>query len=166
MCVWGENNRLLYDTFLYANQHQIPGLLLMVDFEKAFDSVAWSFIEKSLRKFMFGKDITRWILTFYTNINSCVHMNGQYSQRFDVKRGTRQGDPLSPYLFLICAELLASVIRQNENIHGMNILDEEIFWHKICCHNLQMIQPFSWMVQENHFAHVCVSYSSLLQCLV
>ena len=127
MCVWGKNNRLLYDTFLYANQHQIPGLLLMVDFEKAFDSVAWSFIEKSLRKFMFGKDITRWILTFYTNINSCVHMNGQYSQRFDVKRGTRQGDPLSPYLFLICAELLASVIRQNENIHGMNILDEEIF---------------------------------------
>ena len=54
----GENNRLLYDTLLYAKQHQIPGLLLMVDFEKAFDSVAWSFIERSLRKFKFGKDIT------------------------------------------------------------------------------------------------------------
>ena len=122
----GENIRLLYDTLLYAKQHQIPSLLLMVDFEKAFDSVAWSFIEKSLCKFKFGKDITRWILTFYTNINSCVHVNGQYSQWFDVKRGTRQGDPLSPYLFLICAELLASMIRQNENIHGINILDEEI----------------------------------------
>ena len=57
----------------------------MVDFEKAFDTVARSFIEKSLRKFKFGKDITRWILTFYTNINSCVHVNGQYSQWFDVK---------------------------------------------------------------------------------
>ena len=86
----------------------------MVDFEKAFDSVAWSFTEKSLRKFKFRKYITRWILTFYTNINSSVHVNGQYSQWFDVKRGTRQGDPLSPYLFLICAELLASTIRQNE----------------------------------------------------
>ena len=77
----GENIRLLYDTLLYAKLHQIPGLLLMVDFEKAFDSVAWSFIEKSLCKFKCGKDITRWILTFiYTNINSCVHVNGQYSQ--------------------------------------------------------------------------------------
>ena len=120
----GENIRLLYDILLYAKQHQIPGLL-MVDFEKAFDSVAWPFIDKSLRKFMFGKDITRWIC-FYTNINSCVHVNGQYSQWFDVKRDTRQGDPLSPNLFLVCAELLASVIRQNENIHGINILDEEI----------------------------------------
>ena len=53
----GENIRLLYDTLLYAKQHQIPSLLLMVDFEKAFDSVAWSFIEKSLCKFKFGKDI-------------------------------------------------------------------------------------------------------------
>ena len=41
----GRNNRLLYDTLLYAKQHQTPGLLLMVDFEKAFDSVAWSFID-------------------------------------------------------------------------------------------------------------------------
>ena len=55
----GENIRLLYDTLLYSKQHQIPGLPLMVDFEKAFDSVAWSFIEKSLCKFKFGKDITR-----------------------------------------------------------------------------------------------------------
>ena len=93
----------------------------MEDFEKAFDSVAWSFIDFFdfccccfLRKFKLGKDITRWILTFYTNINSSVHVNGQYSQLFDVKRGTRQGDPLSPYFFLICAALLASAIRQNE----------------------------------------------------
>ena len=55
-----------------------------------------------------------------------MHVNGQYSQWSDEKRGTRQCDPLSPYLFLICAELLASMISQNKNIHGINILDEEI----------------------------------------
>ena len=52
----GENIRLLYDTLLYTNKHQVPGLLLMVDFEKVFDSVAWSFIEKSSNKFNFGHD--------------------------------------------------------------------------------------------------------------
>ena len=43
-----------------------------------------------------------------------------------ILNGLTFGDPLSPYLFLICAELLASMIRQNENIYGINILDEEI----------------------------------------
>ena len=55
-----------------------------------------------------------------------MHVNGKYPQWFDVKRGTRQSDPLSPYLFLTCAELLATMIRQNENIYGINSLDEEI----------------------------------------
>ena len=72
----GENIRLLYDTLLYANQHRVPGLLLMVDFEKAFDSVAWSFIETSLCKFKFGKDITRWIWHFTpTIIHVCMWMD-------------------------------------------------------------------------------------------
>ena len=98
----GGNIRLLYDTLLYAKQHQIPGLLLMVYFEKAFDSVAWSFIEKSLCKFKFGKDITQWILTFYTNINSCVHVNGQYSQWFDVKRYETGWSAVSLFISYLC----------------------------------------------------------------
>ena len=79
--------------------------------------MAWSFTEKSLCKLKFGKDITGWILTFYANINSCMHVNGQYFQWFDMKRGTRQGDPQSPYLFLICAELLALMIHQKMKIY-------------------------------------------------
>ena len=51
----GENIRLLYDTLLYANKYQVSGLLLMADFEKAFDSVVWSsfFLFKPLSKFKF-----------------------------------------------------------------------------------------------------------------
>ena len=122
----GENTKLLYDTLLYTNKHQVPDLLLMVDFEKAFDCVAWSFIETSLNKYNFGHDIKRWISAFYANLNSCMYVNGQYSEWFDVRRCTRQGDPLSPYLFLMCAEMLSSMIHQNKNIHGIKILDEEI----------------------------------------
>ena len=65
---YGENIRLLYDTLLYASEHHIPGLPLTVDFEKAFDSVAWSFIENLLNVFDFRHDIKMWISTFYANI--------------------------------------------------------------------------------------------------
>ncbi len=53
----GENLRLLYDLLVYTNFYKNPGLLLAVDFEKSFDSVAWSFIKKSLGRFNFGPDI-------------------------------------------------------------------------------------------------------------
>ena len=81
----------------------IPGLLLLIDFEKAFDSLAWSFIFEVLK-----------IQTYYTNIKSCVFVNGKPSSWFNVQRGWRQGYPLSPYIFVICAEILAILIRQND----------------------------------------------------
>ena len=62
----GEHIRFLYDTLLCVHKLQLPGLLLMVDFEKALDSVAWSVIEKSLSRFKFGKDFKQWFSTFYT----------------------------------------------------------------------------------------------------
>jgi hypothetical protein len=122
----GENIRRLYDLLLYTEKEQIPGLLLMIDFEKAFDSVSWSFIQKALDRFNFGPDIKRWIRTFYAKATSCVSVNGQYSKWFNIRRGVRQGDPCSPYIYLICAEILSVMIRQNAKIKGININEQEI----------------------------------------
>ena len=58
---------------------------------------------------------------FYKNIQSCVLVNGLLSEWFYVQRGCRQGDPLSPYLFTLCAEMLAVLIRNNDNITGVKI---------------------------------------------
>ena len=117
----GNNLRLIYDILVYTDLNNIPGQLLLVDFEKAFDSVAWSFIDKCLDFFNFGPNLKHWIKTFYSNINSCVAVNGQYSSWFPIQRGCRQGDPCSPYIFLICAEILSLLLRNNENIKGINI---------------------------------------------
>jgi len=95
--------------------------LTFLDFEKAFDSIEWSFIYKSLRYFNFGDDLINWIQTFYNGITSCVINNGHTSEHFLLERGVRQGCPLSPYLFIICTELLAHAIRNDQDITGLNI---------------------------------------------
>ena len=121
----GENIRNLYDLFYYTEKNNIPGLLLLIDFEKAFDSVNWVFISKVFDFFNFGESIKKWIQVFYNNIKSCVIVNGQASEWFKIARGCRQGDPLSPYIFILCAEILAWLIRKNKNIKGIALRDKE-----------------------------------------
>ena len=117
----GENIRNIYDLFKYTEKNNIPGLLLLIDFEKAFDSVAWSYINKVFNFFNFGESVKRWVSTFYKNIKSCVIVNNKVSAWFDICRGCRQGDPLSPYIFVLCAEILALLIRKHRNIKGITI---------------------------------------------
>ena len=57
----GENIRLIDSITDYANTEQIEGLLLFIDFEKAFDSIEWSFIEKTLKYHNFGNSLITWI---------------------------------------------------------------------------------------------------------
>ena len=120
-----KNTRLLYDIIHYTETRNIPGLLVLIDFEKAFDSVSWSFIKKTLSFFRFGPDIKKWIEIFYRNIKSCVVVNGQVSTLFQIERGCRQGDPLSPYIYLLCAEILAVRIRQSSGVTEIKIKDVE-----------------------------------------
>ncbi len=117
----GENIRTVYDLFDYTANNDIPGLLLLIDFEKAFDSVSWLFINNVLNFLNFGPSIRNWFKTFYKNIKSRVIVNGHLSSWLPIGRGCRQGDPLSPYIFVICAEILAHLIRNNPNIKGINI---------------------------------------------
>ena len=95
----GENIRLLNYIISYTEKVEIPGLLLFIDFEKAFDTLEWPFIEKTLKYFNFGGSLISWINLFYTDISSCIQNNGWSSDFFPLTRGVRQGCPLSPYLF-------------------------------------------------------------------
>ena len=123
----GSNINLMYDILSFTESEQIPGMLVLVDFYKAFDSIAWSFIDQVLEFLNFGDDIKRWVNLFYTEISSCVIVNGNYSEYFQISRGVRQGDPLSPYLFLLCAEILAQILRENDQIKGLKIVDKQAF---------------------------------------
>ena len=60
----------------YTEGRNIPGLLLFIDFERAFDTLEWPFISKTLQHFGFGPSLLNWIELFYCNIESCILNNG------------------------------------------------------------------------------------------
>ena len=121
----GDNIRLIYDVIDHLNSSDLPGILLILDFEKAFDSLDWSFLQKTLAAFGFMNDICNWIKIFYTKIKSTISVNGQISNWFDISRGCRQGDPISPYLFILCVEIMSIMIKENNKIKGIVINNEE-----------------------------------------
>ena len=123
--VMAENVRLLYDILFYTEKHQIPGMLLLIDFASAFDTVSWEFMFQVLSFFNFGSSFIKWIKTIYDDIESCVIVNGHMSEWFFPRRGCRQGDPLSPYLFVLCAEVMSILLRHNDQIKGITIDDVE-----------------------------------------
>ena len=97
----GENIRLIDVLINHTAARSIPGLLMFLDFEKAFDSVEWSFIWKTLSSFNFGSSLINWIKLSYRSIESCVLNNGWASSYFTPERVVRQGCPLSPYIFIL-----------------------------------------------------------------
>ena len=101
------------DVMDFTKMRYYQGITTAIDFEKAFDSLNWNFLFKSLEFFGFGESFLGWIKMFYKNISSCVINNGFSTPSFNLKRGVWQGDPLLPSLFIIVLELLALSIRNN-----------------------------------------------------
>ena len=121
----GEAARSILDIITHTESSKFPGVLLFIDFEEAFDSIEHNFLYKALERFNFGPSFIKWIQTFYNNLSSCVLNNGFFSSPFQLERVVRQGDPLSPYLFLIAIEIMAISIRTNEQIEGIKIGEDE-----------------------------------------
>ena len=86
----------------------MSGVILLIDFEKAFDSVRWSFIRKTLKAFRFGNDLVHWVDILYRNSPSAVINNGYFTSLFNLERGVRQGCPLSRKEFIRLLDIVIS----------------------------------------------------------
>ena len=116
----GEVVRTVYDTIDYAKNHNKTGLLLLVDFEKAFDSISFKFIENCLKFLNFSDDLIKWVNLLLHNFQASINHCGNISPRFNIGRGCRQGDPIAAYLFIIAVELLAHKLRTDTGIKGFD----------------------------------------------
>ena len=117
----GENIRQMEDILEYTSKMKIPGLVLFLDFEKAFDSLEWNFLDEVLKKFGFSDKFIKYINTIYNKPFACIKINGYLTERFNILRGVKQGCPLSAILFILCTEVLARAIVSNDDIKGITI---------------------------------------------
>ena len=95
-----------------VNHENLGGILLFLDFEKAFDSIEWDFLFKTLEKFNLGCNFIKWTKILYTNPIFKTKNNGWLSKTCPMTRGIRQGCPLAALLFLFVAEILAIKIKK------------------------------------------------------
>jgi hypothetical protein len=87
-------------------------LILKVDFEKAYDSVDWTFLDYMLQRFGFNDTWRGWIRACIFGGSMSILVNGSPTEEFNIQRGLKQGDPLAPFLFLLVAEGLGGLMRR------------------------------------------------------
>ncbi|GKA19575.1 RNA-directed DNA polymerase, eukaryota [Tanacetum coccineum] len=111
----------------FAKKEGIELLLFKVDFEKAFDSINWKFMFDVMRQMGFGSKWCKWIKACLSSASVSVLVNGSPTDKFQMERGIRQGDPLSPFLFLLVAEALQVLILEacNKSVSTGLFLDND-----------------------------------------
>ena len=105
----------------FQNHPEDEGLLLQVDFEKAFDSVEHVFLFETLESMGFGKYLIDLVKLVFHGCMSYANVNGHLSSPIYLGRGLHQGSPLSPVLFLIVAQVFTNKINNNTDIKGIEI---------------------------------------------
>ena len=87
-------------------------MAIKIYLEKAYDEIEWSFIREMLIKFNFPANLIDLIMSCVFSVSTSLLFNGGYLDSFCPTRGIRQGDPLSPYLFILCTEFLGHLIQE------------------------------------------------------
>ena len=103
-------------------------MLATIDIQKAFDSVNHQFLILALKRHGFGKMFTKWAKTLLYNQESCIINGGFTTKYFKLDKCTREGDPISAYLFILVLEIVFNLIKQNKDIHGLTFFDHTFLY--------------------------------------
>jgi hypothetical protein len=102
-------------------------MIIQLDFSKAYDKLRWHYMEKEMEAFVFEKHWIKWVMALVSTNSFSLLVNGAPTKPFYPSRGLRQGDPLSPFLFIIMMEGLSRTIKvamEEGTIKGLRVYEE------------------------------------------
>ncbi|GJR00332.1 RNA-directed DNA polymerase, eukaryota [Tanacetum coccineum] len=115
---------ILNEILNWCKKEKKKTLIFKVDFEKAYDSVCWDYLQDVMFKMGFGRKWCAWIRGCLESSVTSILVNGSPTDEFKIRRGLRQGDPLSPFLFILAMEGLHMLISRaihSSQLHGLQI---------------------------------------------
>ena len=116
-----ECNNVTRDMLYYINEQNITCALINIDLQKAFDSVNHSFLFSVMKKMGFSLEFISFIQMFYNEVVSVCLVNGHQGNSFNIKRGVRQGCPLSMLLYVLAQEPLYRALKASTQIQAIDI---------------------------------------------
>ena len=122
---WIAENQIIVQEMLHSFKTRKEKSRLMdvkIDLQKAYDRVNWNFLQVVLKNFGFDEKFVKWILECVSTVSFELLINGGKIGQFRPKRGLRQGDLLSPYLFILCQEVFSRILEKEfmeKNISGV-----------------------------------------------
>lgn len=122
-----DNVLITHETLHYlktfrAEKHQF--MAVKSDMSEAYDRLEWRFIEKVLSTLGFHEKFVTWIMQCITTVRCSFLINDSFLGRVTPQREIRQGDPISPYIFILCSEVLSGLClgaQQNGNLPGVKV---------------------------------------------
>jgi len=140
------SDAILLTQELMHNYHHKTGparCALKIDLKKAFDTVSLEFILAGLQAIALPPNLISWIKTCITTVHYTININGELHGFFQSTRGIRQGDPLSPYLFVLAMEGLSGVLRQTINNSNFQ---------------------YHWRCKSTNITHLCFADDLMMFC--
>ena len=128
----------------YHKKNQIAKCTVKVDLKKAYDSIRWEFVWDTLDLMGIPRKIINWIQASMSTAMFSVSINGDLNGYFPGAKGLRQGDPLSPYLFVLCMNVLSSILRKETGAVSQF--------------------KYHWRCEKTNLTHLCFADDLMLFC--
>jgi hypothetical protein len=137
---------------------------IKLDMEKAYDRVEWNFPEATLITMGFPMNLVNTIMRCVRSVSLSILINGVPTPVFKPRRGIRQGDPLSPYLFILCADVLSGLINKyhdQNKLHGISIAKSAPILSHLFFANDSMVFCRANKTEAKHLMDIFTNYQKI-----